>query len=62
MNYKFFGGVYNTRRGFDGAHSVAYVMESEDGKFVKSYNDSMAKTMSWDNIYGYPKLLFYCQA
>lgn len=57
-SYKFFGGVYNTNRGFDGVHSVAYIQETENGT-VRYYNDFMVRNVDWEDIRGYAKLLFY---
>ncbi len=37
VKYEFVSGVYNTRRGYDGFHSVAYV-RNPGGKML-CYND-----------------------
>mgnify|MGYP003580842475 CR=1 FL=1 len=61
MDYQFFGGVYNTQRGYNGFHSVAYVRDDEDGNFVRCYNDSFVEKVFWEDMNGFAKLLFYCK-
>ncbi len=55
VKYEFVSGVYNTRRGYDGFHSVAYVRNK--GEKVLCYNDE--RVWEQEETRGYPKLLFY---
>jgi len=59
-NYKFFGGVWNTNKGYEGVHSVAYIASENKGEFV-CYNDTWVRTVKEQEIRGYAKLLFYCK-
>ncbi len=55
--YRFAGGVYNTNKGYDGVHSVAYIDDKTRG--LLCYNDSWITSVKDSQIKGYAKLLFY---
>ena len=60
QKYEFLGGVFNTNKGYEGFHSVAYVRLNGDTKQFLRYDDESVQIVKEKEIKGYAKILFYC--
>ena len=59
--YKFASAVYATGNDKNGVNAVAYVGREEEEKSLKCYHDLEMKYISWKEIVGSAKFVFYCQ-
>jgi len=63
ISFRFLAGVFNTNRGEKGGHSVAYIYKHDEDRQESflCYNDSYVRCVNYEEIRGYPKLLFYAR-